>query len=84
MWFYIFHLQECLHAETYYIYCYQSTSVQFELSIFTIWKMIKNLPAMQEMCIGLLGQEDSLEKEMGTHSNILAWRIPWTGESGSL
>ena len=40
--------------------------------------MVKNLPAMQEMQIQYLGGEDSLEKEMATHSNILAWRIPWT------
>jgi len=46
--------------------------------------MIKNLPAMQEMRIRPLGQEDPLEKEMATHSSILAWRIPWTEESGSL
>ena len=38
--------------------------------------MIRNLPAMQET----LGQEDSLEKGMTTHSSILAWRIPWTEE----
>ena len=41
---------------------------------------VKNLPAMQEMQIQSLGGEDSLEKEMATHSSILAWRIPWTEE----
>ena len=41
-------------------------------------QMIKNLPAMQETCVGPLGWEDPLEKEMATHSSILAWRIPWT------
>ena len=40
--------------------------------------MVKNLPAMQEMQVRSLGQEDPLEKEMITHSSILAWRIPWT------
>ena len=35
---------------------------------------------MLEMCVRSLGQEDTLEKAMATHSNILAWRIPWTGE----
>ena len=40
--------------------------------------MVKILPAMQEMQIQHLGGEDSLEKEMATHSSILAWRIPWT------
>ena len=40
--------------------------------------MVKNLPAMQETWVGSLDWEDPLEKEMATHSNILAWRIPWT------
>ena len=47
-------------------------------------QMIKNLPAMQETCVGPLGWEDPLEKEMATHSSILAWRIPWTQELGRL
>ena len=42
--------------------------------------MVKNLPEMQETCTRSLGQEDPLETEMATHSNILAWRIPWTEE----
>ena len=42
--------------------------------------MIKSLPAMQETQVWYLGWEDTLEKEMATHSSILAWRIPWTGE----
>ena len=45
---------------------------------------VKNLPAMQETQVQSLGQEDSLEKEMATHSSILAWRIPWTEEPGGL
>ena len=44
--------------------------------------MVKNLPAMQETWVRFLGQEDLLEKEMATHSSILAWRIPWTEEPG--
>ena len=43
---------------------------------------VKNLPAMQETWGGSQGQEDPLEKEMATHSSILAWRIPWTEEPG--
>ena len=39
---------------------------------------------MQETQVWFLGWEDPLEKEMATHSSILAWRIPWTEESGSL
>ena len=47
-------------------------------------EMVKNLPAMQETRVRPLGQEDPLEKEMATHSDILAWRIPWTEEPGGL
>ena len=46
--------------------------------------MVKSVPAMQETQIRSLGQEDPLEKEMATHSSILAWRIPWTEELGRL
>ena len=44
----------------------------------------KNLPTMWETQLHSLGQEDPLEKEMATHSSILAWKIPWTEEAGSL
>ena len=46
--------------------------------------MVKNLPAMQAMQVQSLGQEDPLEKEMATHSSILAWEILWTEEPGGL
>ena len=46
--------------------------------------MIKNLPAMQETWVRSLGWEDPLEKGIAAHSNILAWRIPWTEEPGGL
>ena len=46
--------------------------------------MVQDLPAMQEIWVKSLGQEDFLEKAMATHSNILAWRIPWTKEPGGL
>ena len=45
---------------------------------------VKNLPANQETWFQPLGQEDPLEKGMATHSNILAWRIPWTEEPGGV
>ena len=45
---------------------------------------LKNLPAVLETRVRSLGWEDSLEKEMATHSSILAWRIPWTEEPGGL
>ena len=46
--------------------------------------MVKNLPAIQEMRVQSLGQEDPVEKEMATHFSILAWRIPQTEEPGGL
>ena len=45
---------------------------------------VKNLPGMQETQVQSLGQEDSLEKGMATHSSILAWRTPWTEEPSRL
>ena len=47
-----------------------------------VTQMVKNLPAVLEIWVQLLGGEDPLEKEMATHSGILAWRIPWTEEPG--
>ena len=47
-------------------------------------QLIKNLPAMQETWVQSLGWEDPLEKEMATHSSILAWRIPWTEKPDGL
>ena len=46
--------------------------------------MVKNLPAMTETRVQSPGWEDPLEKGMATHSSSLAWRIPWTKESGRL
>ena len=46
--------------------------------------MRKNPPAVLEMRVRSLGQEDPMEKEMATHSSILAWRTPWTEEPGGL
>ena len=45
---------------------------------------VKNLPAIQETRVRSLGLEDPLEKEMGTRSSILAWKISWTEEPGRL
>ena len=45
---------------------------------------VKSLPAVQETRVQSLGQEDPLEKEMATHSSILAWKIPWVEEFGRL
>ena len=46
--------------------------------------MVKNLPTMQETWVQALCWEDLLEKEMATHSSTLAWKIPWTEETGGL
>ena len=59
------------------------------MNVFENWESsvaqtVKNLPAMQETWVQSLGQEDPLGKGMATHSSILAWRIPWTEESGRL
>ena len=46
--------------------------------------MVKNPPTKQETGVKSLSQEDSLEREMATHSSLLAWEIPWTQELGGL
>ena len=46
--------------------------------------MVENLPTVQGIRVLSLGQEDPLKKGMATHSSILAWKIPWTEESGGL
>ena len=57
--------------------------MRFQFSIL-VAQMVKNLPAIQETWVQSLSKEDPLEKGMTTHSNILAWRIPWTEEPGGL
>ena len=47
-------------------------------------QLVKNLPAMQETWVQFMGQEGPLEKEIGTHSSILAWEIPQTEEPDGL
>ena len=65
------------------------------VSLNTVWgdvsiqasliaQLVKNLPAVQETGVRSLHWEDPLEKEMGTHSSILAWKISWTEEPGGL
>ena len=58
-----------------------NSSVQFSSLVA---QRLKCLPAMQETWVQSLGQEDPLEKEMATHSSVLAWRVPGTGEPGGL
>ena len=54
------------------------------LGIILVAQTVEHLPTMRETRVQSLGQEDLLEKEMATHSSILAWRIPWTEEPGGL
>ena len=69
--------------------CLELSSYFFVTSL-TLWnvlsvvQMVKHLPTMWEAQLRSLGWEDPLEKEMETHSSILAWKIPWTEESGRL
>ena len=51
---------------------------------FPCGPVVRNPSALQEMRVRSLGWEDPLEKEMATHSSILAWRIPWTEDPGGL
>ena len=64
----------CIHV---YVYLHA-------LGASIIAQSVRNLPAVQETLVQFLSQEDPLEKEMATHSSILAWRIPWTEEPGRL
>ena len=61
-----------------------SSMCRYAFEASQVAQMVKNLPAMWEIQIQSLGQENLLEKETVAHSNILAWRIPWTEEPGGL
>ena len=54
------------------------------LTASLITRLVRNLPAIQEALVPFLGWEDALEKGKATHSSVLAWRIPGTGEPGGL
>ena len=58
--------------------------VLLQLGASLVAQRLKCLPAVRETWVRSLGQEDPLEKEMATHSSILAWKIPWTEEPGRL
>ena len=64
------------------MYCTIDRALLYRASL--IAQLVNHLPAMQETWVRFLGQEDPLEKEMATHSSILAWRIPWTEEPDRL
>ena len=55
-----------------------------KLRVFLVAQMVKHLPTMRETWVQSLGWEDLLEKEMATHSSILAWKIPWMEGPGRL
>ena len=57
---------------------------KIHLEASLIAQSVENLPAVQETQVQSLDQEDPLEKEMATHSSILAWKIPWTEKPGGL
>ena len=57
---------------------------EFNFYILLLSQMVKHLPTMRETWVQSLGWEDPLEKEMETHSSILAWKIPWMEEPGRL
>ena len=68
---------------------HQLNGHEFEQTLGNSWaslraQLVKNLLAMQETQVQFLNQENPLEKETATHSNILAWKIPWTEELGRL
>ena len=63
---------------------FHSNPKKNEVGASLVAQRVKHLPAMQETWVWSLVQEDPLEKEMATHSSILAWRISWTQDSGGL
>ena len=74
-----------MHART-YVCIIKSVAVYLKLTQYNslVAQRVKCLPGMQETWVQSLGQEDPLEKEMATHSSILAWKIPWREEPGRL
>ena len=67
-----------------YLYDFKNLTIYSYKWAFLVAQMVKNLLAMQEAWVRSLSWEDPLEKEMTTHSSILAWKIPWTEEPGGL
>ena len=59
-------------------------NIYFLFCASMVAQMVKNLPAMPEIWVPSLGQEDPLEKETATYSSILAWEIQWTEDTGGL
>ena len=79
------HYWKC-YNKTISTYCAADCKLQLALLFYAslVAQTVKNLPVVQETQVGYLGREEPLEKEMATHSSILAWRIPFTEELGGL
>ena len=74
------------NSQSYLIKINNKNRKQYNGSLITslVAQTVKRLPTLQETRVQSLGWEDLLEKEMATHSSILAWKIPWAEESGGL
>ena len=74
------------HASPHGEHLYLSFPTRRDMNLLAslVAQSVKNPPAMQEMQVRSLSQEDLLEKEMATHSSILAWESPWTEDTGRL
>ena len=76
-------MQNCIHH--FFIHLIGLISVIWpHLGTSLVAQMVKRLPTMREMRVQSLDREDLLEKEMATHSSILAWKTPWMEEPGGL
>ena len=79
---YIFNLKSFLIL--FFFFFFKWHPIFFNAWTSLVAQMVKRLPTMLETQIQTLSREDLLEKEMATHSSILAWKIPWTEEPGRL
>ena len=74
----------CAPGRVFFLFVFKCLLEYSCFGSFRVPQMVKNLPAMQEVWVPSLGQEDPLENGIATHSSILAWSIPWTEEPGEL
>ena len=85
LWLFKTNKQTKTVTNKYVKYVLQNTVLRLtEMWAFLVAQRLKHLPAMRETQVWSLGWKDPLEKEMATHSSILAWKIPWTEEPGRL
>ena len=87
MYKYIFKGLDSIKQNNYWQF-FKKNILQLDLTlnkaVSLVAQLVKSLSAMWETWVPFLDQEDPLEKEMATHSSVLAWRIPWTEEPGGL